>query len=153
MKNRARIGPESDSERHRREKSTKIASGAVSGRIFSPPGPFLVDFGLPAGSQNGAKTASRKKVHWNFSGRKLIFCIFFARARSGRVPDRFRRLRIPSRTGFHKDFPVFFDAFRRDLDGVRRVPPGCCRDPHPTSVTHSPGFPWGTAISRSDLNY
>ena len=50
------------------------------------------------------------------------------------------------------DFVTLFCRCRRDLVGVCRVPPGCCRDPHPTSVTHSPGFPWGTAISRSDLN-
>ena len=34
----------------------KIASGAASGRTFSAPGLFLVDFGLLAGSQNGSKT-------------------------------------------------------------------------------------------------
>ena len=51
-----KIGSESDSERHRQEKSTKIASGAVSGRTFSLPGSFFVDFGLPAGSQNRPKT-------------------------------------------------------------------------------------------------
>ena len=45
-----KIGPESGSERHRQEKPTKIASGAVSGRTFSLPGPFFVDFGIPAGS-------------------------------------------------------------------------------------------------------
>ena len=44
--------PEGDSERHRQEKTTKIASGAVSGRTFSLPGPFFVNFGLPAGIQN-----------------------------------------------------------------------------------------------------
>ena len=49
MKNRAKIGPESDSERQRQEKPTKNASGDVSGRTFSLPNPFLVDFGLPAG--------------------------------------------------------------------------------------------------------
>ena len=44
------------------KKTTKIASGAVSGGIFPTPGPFFVDFGLPAGSQNCAKTRSRKKI-------------------------------------------------------------------------------------------
>ena len=57
---RPKIGPESDSERHRREKTTKIASGAVSGRTFSPPGSFFVDFGLPAGPQKSQKTASEQ---------------------------------------------------------------------------------------------
>ena len=52
-----KIDPESDSERHRQEKTTKTASGAVSGRTFSPRGSFLVDFGLPAGPQNSQKTA------------------------------------------------------------------------------------------------
>ena len=35
----------------------KIASGAASGRTFSAPGSFFVQFGVPAGPQNGAKTA------------------------------------------------------------------------------------------------
>ena len=80
---------------------------------------------------------------------KIDFSPFF---RSGAFPDRFRRLRGPSRTRFCCDFAVLFRRFRQDLVGSSRVPPGCCRDPHPTSVTHSAGFPWGTAISRSDLN-
>ena len=50
-----KIDPESDSERHRQKKTTKNASGAVSGRTFSPPDPFLVDFWVPAGSQNGLR--------------------------------------------------------------------------------------------------
>ena len=108
-----------------------------------------IDLGVPAGSQNGIKTRPRKKLDWNFSGRKSIFCIFFARTRSGRVPDWFWRLRGPSRTGFWDDFAILFCCFRRDLVGVCRVPPGCCRDPHPTSVTHLPGFLWGTAIREA----
>ena len=95
-----KIGPESDSERHRQENSTKIASGAVSGRTFSLPGSFLVDFGLPAGTQNIAKTSPGKKELWIFFVRKLIFCFFFVRARSERVPERFRSLRGPSRSRF-----------------------------------------------------
>ena len=42
-----KIDPEGGSERHRQEKSTKIASGAFSGRTFSLPGPFFVNFGVP----------------------------------------------------------------------------------------------------------
>ena len=63
-----KIDPESDSERHRQEKSTKMTSGTVSGRTFSLPGPFFVDFGVPAGSQNRRKTRPRKKLSWTFSG-------------------------------------------------------------------------------------
>ena len=147
-----KIGSESDSERHRREKSTKIASGALSGRTFSLPGSFLVDFGLPAGTQNIAKTSPGKKELWIFGGRKLTFCFFFVRACSRRVPERFRRLRGLSQSRFRYDFATLFCRFRRDLFEDFRVLPGCRRDPHPTSVTHSAGFPWGTAISRSDLN-
>ena len=95
-----KIGPESDSERQRREKTTKIASGAVSGRTFSPPGPFFVDFGLPAGSPKSPKNHPGKKHKLSKCNRKSFFCVFFARARSGRVLERFRRLRGPSRTRF-----------------------------------------------------
>ena len=53
-----KIGSETDSERQRREKTQKIGSGAVSGHTFSAPGPFLVDFGAPAGSENEPKSAN-----------------------------------------------------------------------------------------------
>ena len=58
MKNRAKICAESDSKWQRQEKPTKIASGAVSGRTFSAPGSFSVDFGLPDGPQNWQKKRS-----------------------------------------------------------------------------------------------
>ena len=47
-----RIGAEPDFKRQRQEKTQKNGSGAVSGRTFSFLGPFLVDFVVPAGSQN-----------------------------------------------------------------------------------------------------
>ena len=58
----SKICSESDSEWQRREKMLKIASGAASGRTFSAPGPFLVDFGLPAGSQNRPKTGPEARI-------------------------------------------------------------------------------------------
>ena len=116
-----------------------------------------MDFWVPAGSQNGAKTdpEARCKLILSrlFAPEIRFFCVFFARARSGRVPDRFRRLRGPSRTRFCKDFAIFVCRFRRDLVVVCRVPPECCRDTPPASGTHSAGFLWGMAISRSELNY
>ena len=87
-----------------------------------------------------------------FELRKSFFGVFFARAPSGSVPDRFWRLRGLSRTRFFNDFARFFCRFRRDLVVVCRVPPECCRDTPPASGTHSAGFLWGTAISRSELN-
>ena len=50
-----KIGPDSDSERQRREKTQKIGSGAVSGGTFSAADVFLVDFWVPAGSHNEPK--------------------------------------------------------------------------------------------------
>ena len=47
-----KIIPKSDSEGQRHQKMTKIASGAVSGGVFTPPGAILVDFRVPARSQN-----------------------------------------------------------------------------------------------------
>ena len=55
MKNRAKIGPESDSKRHQQRKMTKIASGPVSGRTFSSQEPFFMDFGPPAGTRKSPK--------------------------------------------------------------------------------------------------
>ena len=48
-----KIDLEIDCERQRRTTSTKIASDGVSERTFSVPGSFLVDFGVPLGSQDG----------------------------------------------------------------------------------------------------
>ena len=48
-----KIDLEIDCERQRRTTSTKIASDRVSERTFSVPGSFLVDFGVPLGSQDG----------------------------------------------------------------------------------------------------
>ena len=152
MKNRAKIGSESDSERKRQEKTTKTASGAISGRTFASPGSFSVDFGVPAGRQNWQKTAPEQHDSYFFTALFRFFGVLFARVCSGSVPDRFWRLRGPSRTRFCNDFARFFCRFRRDLVVVCRVPPECCRDTPPASGTHSAGFLWGTAISRSELN-
>ena len=51
VKNRVKIGPDSDSERQRHQKPTKIACDAVPERTFSAPGPIFGDFGPPDGSQ------------------------------------------------------------------------------------------------------
>ena len=75
-----KIGPETDSERQRREKTQKIGSGAVSGRTFSAPDPFLVDFGVPAGSQNRPKTAPEA---WDRLFFDDTFPIFLRFLRSG----------------------------------------------------------------------
>ena len=49
VKNRVKIGPDSDSERQRHQKPTKIACDAVSERTFSAPGAIFGDFGPPDG--------------------------------------------------------------------------------------------------------
>ena len=144
-----KIGAESVSELLLLEKTTKIASGAVSGRTFSPPGAFFVDFGLPAGTRKSPKTSPEVYRHLIFDVIFSIFCVFFARACFGRVPDRFRRLRRPSRIRVFQDFydtfllafAILFCRLRADFVRVCRVPPGCCRDPHPDAVIHSPFSP------------
>ena len=75
-----KIDPESHSERHRREKLTKIASGAVSGRTFSLPRPFFVDFRVPAGSQK----RPLQKLGRLLERAKIVF---FAFSSLGRVPE------------------------------------------------------------------
>ena len=80
---------------------------------------------------------------------------FFVFSSLGRAPEGSRTDSGgsgPSRTRFCKDFAIFLCRFRRDLVVVCRVPPECCRDTPPASGTHSAGFLWGTAISRSELN-
>ena len=152
MKNRVKTCPKRDSERHWREKTTKIASGAVSGRTFSSSDSLFVDLGVPAGTQNGRKTAPKKFHAYFFTTLFRCFNVLFAPACSGSVPDQFWSLQGRSRTRFCEDFATFCCRFRRDLGVVRRVPPGGCRDTPSVYRTHSAGFLWGTAISRSGLN-
>ena len=59
--NRVKIGPDSDSERQRHQKPTKIASDAVSERTISAPGAILGDFGVPDGRQISSKMRSKKR--------------------------------------------------------------------------------------------
>ena len=47
-----KIDPDSDSERQRQEKTTKTASGDVSGRTFSLAGPFWSILGFRLGPEN-----------------------------------------------------------------------------------------------------
>ena len=55
---------------------------------------------VPAGSQNSGKTSPCQSYDICCSGRKMMFRIFIVQACSGRVQERFRRLREPSRAGF-----------------------------------------------------
>ena len=133
MKNRAKIGPESDSERKRQEKTTKTASGAVSGRTFSSPGPFFVDFGLPAGPQKSQKNAPQKIRSRLFSSGNR----FFAFSSLGRVPEGSRTdsggSGDPPGPDFAKILRYFFAGFagilswfvgfRRNVAGIHRQPP------------------------------
>ena len=64
------------------------------------------------------KTGPRVTYQSFFSVRKSISCVFFARTRSGSLPDRFRRLRGLSRARFRLDFSQFFGTVLRDLAGV-----------------------------------
>ena len=133
VKNRAKIGPESDSERKRQEKPTKTGSGAVSGRTFSAPGPFFGDFGVPAGRQNWQKTVPEQHDAYFLTTLFRFFGVLFGRVCSGRVPDRFWRLRGPSRTRFSEILRYFFAGsagilswfvgFRRNVAGIHRQPP------------------------------
>ena len=71
-----KIGPESDSEPQRREKTQKIGSGAVSGRTFSLPVPFLIDLGVPSGGQNGSTNRPPGYVPVVFFRPKIDFLRF-----------------------------------------------------------------------------
>ena len=82
---RPKIGPESDSERHRREYTTKHSSGSVSGRTFLSPGQFLVDFWAALGSQNGRLGPTFGRLSRLFGPLLLDIWLFFAQGCSGRV--------------------------------------------------------------------
>ena len=130
MKNRVKTGPERDCERHWREKTTKIASGAVSGRTFSSQEPFFMDFGLPAGTRK-----SPKNRPWPQSP---VYCLrlqsFFWRfVRSGvfrkrpgpileapwTLPDQILQGFLAGSVGILSCFV----EFRRNVAGIHRQPP------------------------------
>ena len=72
----------------------------------------------------------------------------------GRLPEGSRTDSGGSGVPPEPDFAKILRCFFAGSAGVVvcRVPPECCRDAPPVSGTHSAGFPWGTAISRSELN-
>ena len=138
-----KIDPESDSERHQQEKLSKIASGAVSGRTFSLPGPFLVDFRVPARAKNRPKTVPCKSHDVCWSGQKLIFLNFLRSGvfrkgpgaileAPGTLPDQILRRFFTKLYDVSYQIPVgFCDTFLtvasgscRGLSGFAGVLPG-----------------------------
>ena len=77
VKNRVKIGPDSDSERQRHQKPTKIACDAVSERTFSAPGAIFGDFGGPRWEAKCIKMRLKKRLQkklkknrWDALGRR-----------------------------------------------------------------------------------
>ena len=145
----------------------KIASGAASGRTFSAPGPFLVDFGVPAGSQNRPKTVPCKICDVCWSGQKLIFLHFLRSGvfrkgpgaileAPGTLPDQilirfFIKLydfsdQIPA--GFCDTFLTVASGSCRGLSGSAGMLPGSA----PNLSNPLCGVPLGYGDSRSGLN-
>ena len=134
MKNRTKIGPESDSKRHRQRKTTKIASGAASGRTFSAQEPFLVDFGLPAGTRKSPKNRPWPQSPVYFLCLQLVFLRFLRsgafRKGPGPIPEtpgslpdqilqRFCDICLAGFAGILS----WFVGFRRNVAGIHRQPP------------------------------
>ena len=105
---RPKIDPGSNFERYRQQKTTKIATGAVSRRTFSLVGSFFVDFGLPAGPQTCQTNAPGRHEIYFWAVLFWFFFVFFARVYSGRIPNQFWRFRGPSRTTFPQILSYFF---------------------------------------------
>ena len=101
----------------------------------------MVDFGLP-----------KSTPQFLVGVRKSIFCVFFARARSGALPGLIWASpeTLPARIsgGFPEEFRTFPPVSDRGSPGLL----GCCRDAPSHSGTSSPGCFWGTTISHSELN-
>ena len=138
-----------DNGARKRKKSVPAPSPDA---LFRPRARFLSIFGCRPGLKNSQKPSLAKVMTSTDRRVFRFFCVFFARVRSGRLPDRFRRLRGPCRARFRKDFPMFFGTFLRNLacvGGFRRGVAGIHRQPPELTLR---GAFWGTAISRSDLN-
>ena len=106
------------------------------GLLFRPRARFLSILGSRTDPKMAPKTGPHPNDASFFCGRKSISCVFFARTCSGRLPDRFWRLRRPSRARFRKDFAIFFGTFlrgsyvccvccrfHRGVAGIHRQPP------------------------------
>ena len=133
MKNRAKIGPESDSKWQRQEKPTKTASGAVSGRTFLSSGTFSVDFGVPAGRQNWQKAAPEQHDAYFFTTLFRFFGVLFARVCYGSTRVDSGGSADPPGRDFAAILQGFFAGsvgilswfvgFRRNVAGIHRQPP------------------------------
>ena len=152
MKNPAKIGPKSDSERQRQEKPIKNASGDVSGRTFSLPGPFFVDFRVPAGSQNRPKTVPCKSLDVCWSGQKLIFLHFLRsgvfRKGPGAILEAPGTLPDQILLGFRDTFLLVLSGSCRGLSGSAGMLPGSA----PNLGNPLAGVPLEYGDSRSGLN-
>ena len=137
VKNRAKIGPESDSKWQRQRKTTKIASGAVSGRTFSAQEPFLVDFGLPAGTRKSPKNRPWPQSSVYFLCLQLAFLRFLRSGAFRKGPGP-----IPEAPGSLPD-----QILQRFCDVFWPVSPGSCRGLS-GSAGRLPGY---TASLRNSL--
>ena len=145
-----RATPNGDGKK-KRQKSLPAPSPDA---LFRLRARFLSILGSRPGPENRQKPVPKPGDIGFFCGRKSFFCVFFARARSGRVPERFRRLRRPSRIRFFSRILRYFSAgfcdsflrvacrFCQGLSGSAGMLPGSAsRRSNPFAV-----FPRGTAI-------
>ena len=70
-----KINAESDSEQRRQEKTTKTASGAVSGHIFRPRIVFFLDFWIQKPPKTKAKPVPKSNF-WNLFYDAFFECFF-----------------------------------------------------------------------------
>ena len=111
-----------------------------------------MDFGLPAGTRKSPKNRPWPQSPVYFLRLQSFFWRFVRSGVFRKRPGPILEAPWTLPDQILSDFARFFGRFRRDLVVLCRVPPECCRDTPPASGTHSAGFLWGTAISRSELN-
>ena len=89
---------------------SKNAYGAVTGRIFSPPGAFLVTFGTHLGPKMDAFGPTFGRLSWLFGPLLVDMWLFFARGRPGRVPGSILGAPGGPQDGFGRDFARISDS-------------------------------------------
>ena len=96
---------------------------------FSLPGPFLVDFGLPAGPQKSPKTGPPAREQVDFFAPEIVFLRFLRsgafRKGPGPIPEAPGTLPDQILIDFAGSAGILsgFVGFRRDVTGIHRRPP------------------------------
>ena len=112
-----RLTPNSNGTRKRKTSLPAPSPDA----LFRPRARFQSILGSRPDPKIGPRPVPKSTPQVLFRVRRSTFCVVFARVRSGRVPNRIRRLRGPVQSGFREDFFGFRSNFWTFVSAFLRV--------------------------------